>query len=116
MRDSFLDLNIGLSVPEKISNLFTVFNQTVESITDFIRLLKSAVNLFANVIFYTELMEMKRKRHKLERMYRKHKISFVEYKQYDRKMRNCFVDKKREHFRKKINVTQTPRNINLLTN
>ena len=84
--------------------MFTVFSQTVESITDYIAPVKKRCKLIRKCEFLnTELMEMKQKRRKLERMYRKHKISFQNTKSM---IGNCFV-KKREHFEKKLNATET---------
>ena len=50
---------------------------------------------------------MRSKRRKLERMYRKKKIVFDDFEEFDREMRNCFAAKKREFFRKKNEVIRT---------
>ena len=80
----------------------------METITDFMAPIKKRNKLIWECDFFdSELIFMKRKRRKLERMYRKKKIVFDDFKEFDREMRNCFAAKKREFFRKKIEVSQT---------
>ena len=106
--ESSLDLNVGLGICQNNSNLLTVFNQTVETITDFMAPIKKRNKLIRECDFFdSELIFMKRIRRKLERMYRKKKIVFDDFKEFDREMRNCFAAKKREFFRKKIEAIQT---------
>ena len=105
--ESSLDLDVGLGICQINSNLLTVFNQTVETITDFMAPIKKCNKLIRECDFFdSELILMKRKRRKLERMYRKKKIVFDDFKEFDREMRS-FAAKKREFFRKKIEVIQT---------
>ena len=103
--ESSLDLNVGLGICQNNSNLLTVFNQTMETITDFMAPIKKRNKLIRECDFFdSELIFMKRKRRKLERMYRKKKIVFDDFKEFDREMRNCFAAKNANFFGRKLRL------------